>query len=151
MNVLDNLTIGFLTSVLSAFATGAITFWGFWRKEKAELEKEYSSRFNSKKWEVYTEFTKLVHEIMGDGPASLTHITGRPTEGSLASQIVLIGSDKVVNAFRVWRETNLAYGQAHVITTEKLFELIAEMRRDLGNKYTRLSMDDLLGSLEPSS
>ena len=70
---------------------------------------------------------------------------------SLASQIVIAGSDKVVTAFRIWRETARAYGLGNELTRVKFFSLIAEMRRDLGNKYTRLDMGDLLGALEVGS
>jgi hypothetical protein len=144
MNILENLI---LTSV-TALATAAFTFWGYWRHAKADLEKEYLSRFNTKKWEVYTEFAKLAPELMGNEIPSGSISTEIVSIDSLASQIVLAGSDKVVTAFRIWRETAHVYGQGNELTKAKLFDLIAEMRRDLGNMYTRLNMDDLLGALK---
>ena len=148
MDVLDNLTVTILTTVVTTLITAVPAFWGVWRRAKAELENEFLSRFNTKKWEVYTEFVKLAREIVGNASLDLNISTEIISLDSLASQIVLAGSDRVVTAFRQWRETARAYGQGNELTKLKLFGLIAEMRRDLGNKYTRLDMDDLLGALE---
>ena len=147
MNILDN----FANNLIVSAVTAAITFWGFWRREKAELEKEFSSRFNSKKWDVYTEFIKLAPQLI-NGNANEENI---PTEiysvDSLAAQIVLAGSDDVVTAFRIWREANETYEYGHEVIKEKLSRLIAQMRKDLGNKYTQLEVDDVIGALKPLS
>jgi len=91
-----------------ALATAFLTSWGYWRNAKADLEKEYSSRFNTKKWEVYTAFTALVPEIIGAEAINVDEPAELPSVNSLASQIVIAGSDKVIKAFGVWR------GTAHV-------------------------------------
>jgi hypothetical protein len=109
------------------------------------------SRFNTKKWEVYTEFIKLAPQTTGSELPDVQPSAELMAVNSLASQVVLAGSDKVVTAYRVWRETARVYGQGNQLTRVKLFNLVVEMRRDLGNKYTRLDMDDLLGSLELES
>lgn len=156
MQIFDNILITLITAVITSSVAGVVASRQYLNQKKADLEAEYSSRFNTKKWEVYTEFTSLVRDIVKPfvdpstaWPDSL-HI---PQDQFLkiASQIVLIGSDDVVKAFHAWRETGLAHGQAHRETKKKLFELIAEMRRDLGNNYTQLSMEALLGSLDPGS
>lgn len=151
MNVLDNLTVTILTTIVTTLIASVPAFWGVWRKAKAELEHEFLSRFNTKKWEVYTEFLKYAPQIIGNELPDAQDSTDLTYVNSLASQIVIAGSDKVVTAFRIWRETARAYGQGNELTRVKFFSLIAEMRRDLGNKYTRLDMGDLLGALEVGS
>ena len=120
---------------------------GFWRQAKADLEQEYLKRFNDRKWDVYTEFAKLLQappqDIFEDGRR-------QAAKTAIASQIVLIGSDEVVRAFRDWRESMAVHGKAQRVTDEKLFLLVANMRRDLGIKYSNLEVDDLLGVLNPS-
>jgi hypothetical protein len=49
----------FLLSISAAYITANITYMGYQKQAKAELEKEYHSRFNEKKWEIYLSFVKL--------------------------------------------------------------------------------------------
>ena len=149
---MDNISGFFINiagTLLVAAATSGLTFLGFWRKAKADLEQEYLKKFNSKKWEVYTEFTKLLQTFLADNSNDLSGWEQIPAEVPLASQLVLIGSDEVVRAFRDWRETSMVYGKAQKETKEKLFMLVAKMRNDLGIKYSKLEIEDLLGALEP--
>jgi hypothetical protein len=151
MAVLDNLTVTILTTVVTTLIAAVPAFWGVWRKAKADLENEFLSRFNTKKWEVYTEFLKIAPQTTVSELPDAQPSADLMAVNSLASQVVLAGSDKVVTAYRVWRETARVYGQGNQLTRIKLFNLVVEMRRDLGNKYTRLDMDDLLGALELES
>jgi hypothetical protein len=139
-----------LLDVLTAVITAGLTFLGFWRKAKADLEQEYLKRFNDKKWDVYTEFTKSLQEFLADKETDFSDPVHRSSEETaLASQLVLIGSDEVVKAFRAWRETSMVYGRSQKEAKDKLFMLVATMRNDLGIKYSKLEVDDLLGALEP--
>lgn len=149
MNNIDGFLANIVIAIVTAFATGCLTSWGFWRKAKAELEQEYLKRFNDKKWEVYTEFTKLLHSLLTGKSTELTGLEQQLAEIALASQLVLIGSDEVVRAFHDWRETSIAYGKSHSASKEKIFYLVAKMRKDLGIKYSKLTVEDLLGALEP--
>ena len=147
MENIGGLAAEIVVAFVIALATGAFTFMGFWRQAKADLEQEYLKRFNDKKWGVYTEFAKLLQ-----APSLNTFETDyrQEAETAIASQIVLIGSDEVVRAFRDWRESVAVHGKAQRVTNEKLFALVANMRRDLGIKYSNLEVDDLLGVLNPS-
>ncbi|MBE0683777.1 MAG: hypothetical protein IH589_17870 [Anaerolineales bacterium] len=149
MDNINGLLVSIVVAILTAFATGFVTSWGYWRQAKAQLEKEYQSRFNTKKWEVYTEFTKLLHGFLINNSVDLAGATQQQNEIVLASQLVLIGSDEVVRSFRDWRESSMAYGKSHAVAKEKLFNLVVKMRNDLGIKYSKLALEDLLGALEP--
>ena len=149
MDNVSGLLASIVVLILTAFATSVSTSWVFWRQEKAKLEQEYLKRFNDKKWVVYTDFTKLLHSLFTDESSDLPGREQRPAEISIASQLVLIGSDEVVKAFRDWREASMVYGKSQKETKEKLFTLVVKMRNDLGAKYSNLEIEDLLGALEP--
>lgn len=146
MNAIDNTILQSLIAAVTALITAYITFLISWRKTRADLENEFQRRFIDKRWEVYTEFTKFIR-----------HYTDRSRSDSdnnsddelvlLASQILLAGSDKVVKAFQLWRESAKVRGDSDETTRDKLFKLILEMRRDLGNKQTRLESEVLWGTL----
>jgi hypothetical protein len=144
------LLVEVIVAIVTALATGVFTSWGFWRMKKAELEKEYLKKFNEKKWEVYTEFTESLQNFLADKETDFSDpVRSLSEETALASQLVLIGSDEVVKAFRAWRETSMVYGRSQKEAKDKLFMLVATMRNDLGIKYSKLEVDDLLGALEP--
>lgn len=145
MDSSSGLLVEVVIAIITAIATSVFASWEFWRRKKAELEQEYLKKFNEKKWEVYTDFTKLLQDLLADK----LEMEQQPAEILLASQLVLIGSDDVVRAFRVWKETSMVYGKSQVETKEKLFMLVATMRNDLGIKYSKLEVEDLLAALEP--
>jgi len=152
MDAIDGALISFVTAVLTALVTASITFIGYWRKARADLESEYSKRFNNKKWEIYTEFTRFLHKNIGEEQDSYENSSLSDSDLiNLVSQIMLVGSDKVISAYRNWRVSANVKGIGDVATKQKLFLLIVEMRRDLGNKSTKLDFDDLLESLSSDS
>jgi hypothetical protein len=148
----SKLLVDIVVAIVAAIATGIVTSWLYWRQAKADLEKEYLKKFNEKKWVVYTEFTSLLQDLLSDKETDFPELERHVSnETALASQIVLIGSDEVVKAFHAWRETSRVYGKTQKETREKLFILVATMRNDLGIKYSKLEINDLLGALEPGS
>lgn len=149
MENISGLFVEIVVAVVAAFATGVLAYFGFWRKAKAELEQQYLITFNEKKWEVYTDFTKLLQKLLSDVSLDLQNDDQTTAETALASQIVLIGSDEVVRAFREWREAVVIHGKSQQVTRKKLFTLVAKMRNDLGIKYSTLEVEDLLGALNP--
>ena len=147
MDTINGLAAEIVIAFITALATGVFASMEVWRRKKADLEREFQKRFNEKKWEVYTEFAKL---LQAPSLSTFEMDHRQEAETAIASQIVLIGSDEVVRAFRDWRESAAVHGKAQRVTSEKLFVLVANMRRDLGIKYSNLEVDDLLGVLNPS-
>lgn len=148
MNDENGLLAEILVSSIVAIASAVLTIFGFWRKAKAELEQEYLKRFNEKKWEIYTKFTKALQVLMVfDG----SHVGNRELETHLVSQFVMIASDDVLHAMREWRLTGTSFGYSADETREKLYSLLVEMRNDLGIKYSRMGADDLLEVLIPGA
>ena len=149
MENISGLFTEIVVAVVAAFAANALAFFGFWRKAKAELEQSYLLKFNEKKWAVYTDFTQSLQKLLSDTLYDLGNDDQNATEAALASQIVLIGSDEVVRAFREWRQAVAIHGKSQQATRMKLFTLVAKMRNDLGIKYSTLEVEDLLGALNP--
>jgi hypothetical protein len=150
MDANDGVIIDLLTTAATALITAYITFWVNWKKARADLENEFQRRFNDKKWEVYTEFTKFLRHYSNRNFGD----SGNDSDdelGLLASQILLAGSDKVVRAFQLWRESARVHGNSDETAREKLFHLVLEMRKDLGNRQTRLESDVLWKALSLAS
>lgn len=153
MNITETTIISIVTAAataITALGTAFVAFWGYWRKARAELESELQRRFNEKKWEVYTEFTKFLHRYMADSPNHFDGSMPATTADDLiplSSQITLIGSDKVVEAHSLWRQAAKDLGPGEEATRQLLYKLVVEMRRDLGNQHTKLEYEELLKSL----
>ena len=150
MDIANEIVVAFLTAVGTAVVTASVTFVGYWRKARADLESEFSRRFNNRKWEVYTEFTKLLYQNLAGIQRNFDVPFPNFNESdliSIASQIMLSGSDNVIHAFRLWRESVHVNGPGDDLSKQRLTSLVVEMRRDLGNKFTKLEMEDLSGVL----
>ncbi len=139
----ENIIVPVIVTIVSA----SLTFLGFWRKAKAELEQEYLKRFNDKKWEIYTHFTKMLqHLIVKD-----TQTGSRDIETDLVSQFVMIGSDDVLLAMREWRLAGSTFGNSADETRERLYILLIQMRNDLGIKHSKIGVDEILDVLVPGT
>ena len=150
---MDNLLINILTAAVTSIFTAAFAYWGFWRQAKAELEKEYQKRFNEKKWNTYTEFTISLRKMLEKAQARESESLSFSIDESLmnlATELLLVGSDDVVKAFRNWRTLSTINGPTDVSTLNTLFSLINEMRKDPGIKTSDLFIEDMLGSLIPN-
>ena len=151
----NNIIVPLLITIVTSFTTGIIASIiasrQYWMQKEADLDAEYSSRFNTKKWEIYTEFIGLAPKLISDDTNSGDTYEETSSLDALAAKIVLVGSDDVVTAFRIWRQANDSSEPGNKITNEKFSRLIAQMRKDLGNQYTQLELIELLKALNPSA
>ena len=156
MNDISNLIFSsFLSLVISlatALATAFIAYFFYWRQIKADLQKEYESRFNTKKWETYLGMNEIIQGIYdreqtveGDSDNLEDKIS------LLRTQIFLIGSREVIAAFSVWNAQRKRYEASHDNTYEKLHVLIMEMRKDLGLQDSRFELKLMRDLLAPKS
>jgi hypothetical protein len=76
-----------IISVISAFAAAVFTNFLYWRKVKADLQKEYASRFNQKKWDVYAAFTNAILNTPKAHNSNLLDIS---------ADLLIVGSDEVI-------------------------------------------------------
>lgn len=146
---MNDIWVTIITAFATALVTAAFTFLGYWRKAKADLEKEYASRFNERKWEVYTGFADILHHVFQSAKTGRTNRDlpkhTRKLE-EFTSQLWIVGSDEVVEAFNEWlRECRRA--EEEIDSTESLIKVskvLIEMRKDLGYKSSRISPKDVL-------
>ena len=139
-----------LISIAGAFATSYFAYRFYSPKLKAELQKEYKSRFNERKWEAYTEFANIIYQVLDnnneeDFEEDLPTYTSQLHE--FLSKLWIVGSDEVVNSVNEW----LRYSRKHSYDEQKtgeslvrLINIVIEMRKDLGYKESQIRPKDLL-------
>ena len=147
---MDTILVASLPGVVIALATAFFSSRFYAARAKADLQKEYESRFNERKWDTYTKFTDTVRKIVESSK-------GKRVERDLpkfvqdisrfTSSLWLVGSDEIVRAYIDWqRDTrnpeNLATNKLGVLS--KLMGILIEMRRDLGYRSTTVTPTELL-------
>lgn len=152
MDRISALLISSLPSIILALATAFFTSRFYAHQMRAELQKEFESRFNERKWEVYTGFADIVREVIRSGKSDrlqrdLPKLIDKLLQ--FTSGLWIVGSDEVVEAFTEWqrysrsvegKETNPLEGLA------KLTDILIEMRKDLGYKSSKIRSEDLLAT-----
>jgi hypothetical protein len=143
----------FLTAMVVAPITALITFWGYWRKAEAELQKEYESRFNEKKWEVYRIFANFLGvAVCGSKVGYRSPLVDSFEAEMLISDLILVGSDKVIEAANQFWSCLQVSGDKPTSeieneTRERMMALVSEMREDLGYR-SKINITDLWGAFE---
>ena len=130
-------------------ATAILSSKFYTRKVKADLQKEYESRFNEKKWVIYTGFADYIRKnIEITKGIDKTHPNTEMVKkyGEFVGGLWIVGSDEVIKAFLDWKSlsaNNTMYNQEYF---EKLVEIMIEMRKDLGYKNSKITTKDLLAT-----
>ena len=155
MDNVNTLTFGILRDIilpiLIALVTSVLAIRRYRSQARIDLQKEFDSRFNEKKWEVYLDYIELIRGMfyreqnLEANSIKLSDEEIMP----LASQILLIGSDDVVKAFQHWQKLRKTKGLDHKATVEVLFAVIMEMRKDLGYRLSQLEFEEMLGVIAP--
>lgn len=143
--------ISSLFSVLVAIITAFVSSTLYIRQVRADLQKEYASRFNERKWTVYTDFAKVVSEVFKEAKKGAIKNPDRYMSilHDIAASLWIVGSDRVIGAYIDWQEFthNVAQGRKEDINFQslrKLAQIVIEMRKDLGYINDRATADDLL-------
>jgi hypothetical protein len=139
-------------SVLLAFMTATLQTRSYREQTRASLEAEYQRRTDEKKRDLYFRFTKTFREIMWQSkPAAVkTSINKQFMEFTI--DLLLAGSDEVVETFLRWRDTALVAegggqdGATRFLSLAEFASLILAIRQDLGYSTTNLSERQVLAS-----
>ena len=149
-----NFILTLLPSILVALLTAFFSARFYSHKAKADLQKELESRFNERKWEIYTKFSNTLRKIK-DGVQGKNFDRKLPQYtrelSDFTSSLWLIGSDDVVIAFNDWQSSNREVANKENTAPDKstlikLMNILIAMRKDLGNKSTKVSPKDLLAT-----
>jgi|GEM_PF-2494031 len=152
MDGISALLISSLLSIILALATAFFTSRFYAHQMRAELQKEYESRFNERKWEVYTGFADIVRQVIRSGKSErLRRDLPKLIDQLLqfTSGLWIVGSDEVVEAFTEWQRYSRSVEQKEINSLEpleKLTTILIEMRKDLGYKSSKISPKDLLAT-----
>lgn len=121
---------------------------------EADLEREYQSRFNERKWEVYVNFSNILRDMLKsirESPKKQAQQQAKLLKDlqDFVGDLWMIGNDDVVEAFNTWRNTTF---EEHVNDTQDkklqvlidMMKIVIEMRKDLGYESSRIEPADLL-------
>jgi len=143
-------------SALGAIGAAAATAWFtarfYYLRASAELQAEFQSRFNERKWQAYTDFADTVRELLEDvrRPAGKRKDINKhflPRLYKFTAALWLVGSDEVIRAVGDWRETSnkaaddASAGPEGIVA---LVNILIAMRRDLGNLESKIEPRDIL-------
>jgi hypothetical protein len=146
---MDQILITVITSIVAALITSILAHREIKRRAEIDLQNQYATRFNEKKWVTYIKFVDSVRELFVVSQTNKKN-NKYPDFLSLTTDLFLIGSDSVILSYKAWRVRYDTNGPFDQNTLFNLFDLVVEMRKDLGNNKTELDYEDLLGSLIPN-
>jgi len=136
----ETIIMSFVTTLIVAPVSALITFWGYWRKAKAELQREYESRFSQRKWDTYVTFASLVFRLVTkrtDTDVRVNQLV-ELAEGTFPN-IWLVASEEIIEAFVEMSSSS------DIADKERIaMKILQAMRKDLGGKPVALSEKDLL-------
>ncbi|HEY5533834.1 MAG TPA: hypothetical protein VIL99_02680 [Ignavibacteria bacterium] len=141
--------------LLSIFGSVILSVLGsflYLRQAKIDLKKEYEKRFNEKRWNTYNIFTENVIKVIKLLSEEHDNSINDLNLGfqKFVAEFLLVGSDAVVTSYKEWRVLSHVNGPRERETMEALFNVVIEMRKDLGNQYTKVKLQDLLGMIVPN-
>ena len=155
MTLLEQILLSFITSI----ATAVFAYFLLWRQAKADLMKEYETRFNEKKWDAYIRLIRLFPKfeennynlyknVLSPTPEAKIQFFNRDNEindelNQIESEILLIGSDDVLYKFKKWRNHAHQFSYFDDGVMKLRTAMINAMREDLGKSksdidYSRL-------------
>lgn len=152
VSISTDLAIALVGGVIVAWATAFFTSRYYANQAKADLQKEFESRFNERKWETYTGFTDTVRRLFESSKAD--RLSNEEPElihelYQFTGKLWLVGSDEVVRAFVEFQRYNCtpeSQGRKAIEVLGRLASVWIEMRKDLGYKSSSIEPKDLLGT-----
>jgi hypothetical protein len=114
---------------------------------KADLQKEYDTRFNERRWETYLHFSKIIRKMMEATKAKKLEEIMPEIVADLyqfSGELLLVGSNDVVKSFNKWRANSEPSNKEQQLEMMRsMMGILIEMRKDLGYS-ARISPDEFL-------
>ena len=137
-------------SVIGAFTASYFSYRYYKPRLRAELQNEFESRFNERKWVAYQQFADILYEMLDKSGTKkfeneLPKVIQRMRK--FLSQLWVVGSDDVMKAVSDWFVYSNREKQANDSTSEgliKLMNILIMMRKDLGYSTSQIGPTDLL-------
>jgi hypothetical protein len=154
VNLSDDILATILMALFSSIfgiVTAFLSSRFYANQTKADLKKEFESRFNEKKWSAYTGFAKLMGKVLKNVRAKKLNDTTQAQVASemqdFISELWLVGSDDVIDAVIAWQQFAREHANKEAPSSEVIFKMAAiliEMRKDLGYTSSQISPRDLV-------
>ena len=153
----SSMVITILPGVIVALTTSYFSARFYSHRVRAELQKEFESRFNERKWEVYMQFAEIIRKLLEN---TKTNEDKAQKEFrriihdlyGFTSNLWLVGSDEVVSAFLEWQKNSRAAANsreaiAGLDPLYKLADILIAMRKDLGYSTSHLTAREILATI----
>ena len=131
---------------------GSVVGWFF--RSKFEESRAIQQKLNDERRKTYSEmlgpYIRILAEFEGKGPAQAIEQIKSYDYRKTAFDLVLFGSDSVVRAYNAFlqhgykRQANENNKQSVAVYMTLWGKLLLEIRRDVGNKDTKLDEYDML-------
>lgn len=140
-----------LSSVVVPILVSYISNRTLLKKATQEVFSTFEKKFNENRWALYLEFVLLIEEMVSfSGTEKFTCEKYEPRLSNIGAKMMLVSSDNVVKLYGDWRSINLVNGFFDFSSMSLLFELINQLRIDLGNTASQLDLDRLLRVIVPN-
>ena len=146
--------VSILVSVTSAIITSLLAARRYKLQIQADLQKEYESRFNERKWEIYIGFSDIIRKLMESTKAkNLDKNMPKIISGlyEFTGKLWIVGSDDVVRSYNNWRalsqKAENAGSEEKMKMMVDMMQIVIEMRKDLGYSNSKIGPEDLLPRL----
>ena len=131
-----------LASVIVVLLGGGVAALGYLYRHERERREEVERQLSEHKYKTYMALMDMYIEVIKAGkagkPLKPEDLVDRMQE--LAKDFIVYGSDNVVRAFQKWVET----GRKGGVSVRQFGELVVTIRRDMGNKKTTITYEEVL-------
>lgn len=140
-----------LSSVVVPILVSYISNVTMLKKARQDVFSTFEKKFNENRWTLYLEFVLLIEEMIRfSGEEEFPHERFETRLSNIGTKMMLVSSDNVVKLYGDWRSINLVNGFFDITSMNLLFELINQLRIDLGNTASQLDLDRLLRVIVPN-
>lgn len=141
----------FVSSIVVPIIVTSIKNKAIIKKSREEIKSIFEKKYNENRWDLYMEFVLLVEEMLQfSGAAYFPWEKFEPALSTIGTRMMLISSDDVVDQYGTWRAISSVNGVYDLGSMGLLFNLINQLRIDLGNDVSKLDLDRLLKCIVPN-
>jgi len=138
---MDETELKIALAILSAFSLTLVTLIKIQSDKIRDIKAKLSDKKYSTYHEILTILFDLINQTKGLKTVSEDEVLKRVMD--VKRDLILYGNDKIIKKFFEWEDNQLKQGYR----LWNWAELAAIARKDMGNRWTRISADDILRSL----
>ena len=143
--------ITIISSVAVPIIVTSISNKAIIKKSEEEIRSIFEQKYNENRWNLYMEFVLLVEKMLQfSGARHFPFSKFEPSLSTIGTKMMLVSSDEVVDRYGKWRALSSVNGIYDLGSMKLLFDLINQLRVDLGNDVSKLDLDRLLKCIIPN-